>query len=215
MWPLPILAFVHVAAVLCAPHLGRAGGRIKQLGFWIGGIAVALRVWQTLPHPLLTFRPEDVVASVLLGNLSALIAFCCADFSLRRGAERLMRSYRFILRPGAKAFGWMVLLAAYEEIIWRDIVQASVSPMVVAWIVTGVWFGLAHLPPTKKFRWPVHLDLFALSMLCSVAASYSGTVLAAIVVHGIRNWACHTVRYEADSAYREVCRRHFMGARSS
>jgi hypothetical protein len=146
---------------------------------WSSSVVARLR-WRLLPR-------FTVLALLTLGTaigLSVLASFVLGDDEVTGPV------------PG---FGWLVLVvllttplqSAAEEYLFRG----YLSQMIVAWIrapqvgavvaavLTGAVFSLAHLPPDV----PTFLDRFFFALAASAVVWLTGGLEAAIVLHAVNN----------------------------
>lgn len=188
-----------VAALIAAPALLRRAGLRALLG--------RLRPWCHIP-----WRQGLALYAVIVAMM-VLILLSMAALRFWLGGE-VRAGYRFDMELPSFAFALALLTGALldqgavlEELGWRGwgqpVLQAKTASPLLASLVVGVAWSLWHLPRDFGFGlmselgpdwyWLLYLPLFTANcVLQSIVIAYffnrtGGSVLVAIVIHGLAN----------------------------
>ncbi len=163
---------------------------LVAMGLTAVGLLLVSRVWQFF-DPLAQFtwvwRGRDVVAGIALGlgitALSRLVYWLWPSY-------RACSNYylELVLTPLVwPDLLWLGLLPGLsEELLFRGVILAALSPPWVALIVSSVCFGVLHMGGWQQ--WPYGVWATCIGLLLGGAVLASGNLLVAMVAHGLTNW---------------------------
>lgn len=195
------LLVLHVLLLMAAPY-SKHYRRLKQLALVLGIVSIIClpaTSWATYSFRL---RPDTLLYTIALGNLAFLISLSSARYSLKIGWRNFVYFYRRIGSSPVNAYVPLLLVMAfYEEVIWRGAIQARLGNNVWAILLTVPLFYLSHVPPTRKFRIPRVIDLCALTLLQGSCYYVFENLTMVIGIHFIKNYCSYSIRYQKDAKY--------------
>ena len=156
------------------------------------GLSLAALLWGALAgRPWLLFTPGITTLSQLIWGAGAGIALglgvaLLTKISLSRFAwsRDLYRWFAQVLGPLSRrdAF-WLALLSSVgEELFFRGAMQPSLG----IWITTAI-FGLAHLPPRRRYL-PWTASALILGLILGYITLWSTNLAGAILAHFLINF---------------------------
>jgi membrane protease YdiL (CAAX protease family) len=195
------LLILHVLCLMVAPY-SKHYRRFKQAALVLGVVSILCLPATSWANYSFRLRPDTLFYMIVLGNLAFLISLSSARYSLKIGWRNFAYFYRRIASSPINAYVPLLLvMAIYEEVIWRGAIQVRLGNSVWAILLTVPLFYLSHVPPTRKFRIPRVIDLCALTLLQGVCYYVFENLTMVIGIHFVKNYCSYSIRYQKDAKY--------------
>ena len=195
------LLVLHVLCLMTAPY-SKHYHQLKRIALILGIISIICLPATSWASYSFKLRPDLLLYTIALGNFAFLVSLVSARYSLKIGWHNFVFFYRRIGRSPINAYILLLLvLAAYEEVIWRGAIQVRLGNNVWAIFFCLPLFYLSHVPPTRKFRIPRVIDLCALTLIQGFCYYVFENLSMVIGIHFIKNLCSYSIRYQKDAKY--------------
>jgi membrane protease YdiL (CAAX protease family) len=196
-----VLLVLHVLCLMAAPY-SKHYRRLKQIALVLGVVSIICLPATSWAAYSFKLRPDTLLYTIALGNFAFLISLVSARYSLKIGWHNFIYFYRRISRSPINAYiPLLLVMAFYEEVIWRGAIQMRLGNSVWAILLTVPLFYLSHVPPTRKFRIPRVIDLCALTLIQGFCYYAFENLSMVIGIHFIKNYCSYSIRYQKDAKY--------------
>jgi len=165
-WPPVFRPFLPIAILLIAAA-GRTTLCLQPANYDLGWLIVGLIVGQGL-----------FLLSLAINRLSIAEPLSC--IASPRSHFSYSYEHPFILIKS-------LLIAFYEELLWRGTIVYLLGNSSFAVIASSLWFTSIHLHKRKEFVWVEWLDLLLFSMLLGLLFLTTTNLLFVTVIHAVRN----------------------------
>ncbi len=163
---------------------------LVAMGLTAAGLLLVSRLWQffdpTAQFPWV-WRGVDVLWGIALGlgitALSRLVYWLWPRYRVCSDAY-----LELVLTPLVwPDLLWLGLLPGLsEELLFRGVMLAALTPPWVGLLVSSACFGILHLGSWQQ--WPYGVWATCIGLILGLAVLASGNVLVAVVAHGLTNW---------------------------
>ena len=195
------LLVLHVLCLMAAPY-SRHYRQLKQIALVLGIVSIICLPAASWASYSFKLRADTLLYTIALGNFAFFISLVSARYSLKIGWKNFVFFYRRIGRSPINAYILLLLvMAIYEEVIWRGAIQVRLGNNVWAILLILPLFYLSHVPPTRKFRIPRVIDLCSLSLIQGFCYYAFENLSMVIGIHFIKNLCSYSIRYQKDAKY--------------
>jgi|GEM_PF-4642340 len=195
------LLILHVLCLMVAPY-SKHYRQIKRVALVLGVLSIVCLPATSWASYSFKLRPDTLLYTILLGNLAFLVSLVSARYSLKIGWGNFVFFYRRLGRTHLGVYTLLLLIMAfYEEVIWRGAIQVMLGNSVWAILLMCPLFYLSHVPPTRKFRIPRVIDLCSLTLIQGFCYYAFDNLSMVIGIHFIKNLCSYSIRYQKDAKY--------------
>src|SRR5215218_385291 len=121
------LLVLHVLCLMAAPY-SRHYRRLKRIALVVGVISIICLPATSWASYSFKLRQDTLLYTIALGNFAFLVSLVSARYSLKIGWNNFVYFYRRIGRSPINAYILLLLvMACYEEVIWRGAIQVRLG----------------------------------------------------------------------------------------
>lgn len=163
---------------------------LVAMGLTAVGLLVVSRIWQffdPMAHFTLVWQWHAVLWGGMLGlgitGLSRVVYWLWPRY--RECSDHYLE---LVLTPLVwPDLVWLGLLPGLsEELLFRGVILAAVTPPWLGLLVSSICFGILHLGSWQQ--WPYGVWATCIGMVLGLAVLVSGNLLVAMVAHSLTNW---------------------------